>query len=45
MSLFFEINTFGGSLDAAFSIVDTILSIKTVRRFALIQKKRLVLVP
>lgn len=37
--IIFEINTFGGSLDAAFSIVDTILSIKNTKTIALIQKK------
>ena len=35
----FEINTFGGSLDAAFSIVDTILSIKNTKTVALVRKK------
>ncbi len=37
--IIFEINTFGGSLDAAFSIVDTILSIKNTKTVALVQKK------
>src|SRR5690554_2970520 len=37
--IIFEINTFGGELHTAFSIVDTILSIKDIKTVALVQKK------
>ncbi|MCF0215152.1 MAG: ATP-dependent Clp protease proteolytic subunit [Fibrobacteraceae bacterium] len=35
----FEINTFGGRLDAAFDIVDTIMAIKNIKTIALVKKK------
>ena len=35
----FEINTFGGRLDAAFDIVDTIMAIKGPETIALVKKK------
>src|SRR5690554_174756 len=37
--IIFEINTFGGELHTAFSIVDTILSIKDIKTVSLVQKK------
>ena len=35
----FEINTFGGRLDAAFDIVDTIMAVKGAETIALVKKK------
>lgn len=35
----FEINTFGGRLDAAFDIVDTIMGVKTAKTVAFVSKK------
>ena len=35
----FEINTFGGRLDAAFDIVDTIMAVKGPETIALVKKK------
>lgn len=37
--IIFEINTFGGRLDAAFDIVDTIMAIKDIKTIALVKKK------
>ena len=35
----FEINTFGGRLDAAFDLVDTIMAVKDPETIALVKKK------
>ena len=35
----FEINTFGGRLDAAFDLVDTIMAVKGPETIALVKKK------
>ncbi|MCQ2120983.1 MAG: ATP-dependent Clp protease proteolytic subunit [Fibrobacter sp.] len=37
--IIFEINTFGGRLDAAFDIVDTIMAVKGATTIALVKKK------
>ena len=37
--IIFEINTFGGRLDAAFDLVDTIMAIKDAETIALVKKK------
>lgn len=37
--IIFEINTFGGRLDAAFDLVDTIMAVKGAETIALIKKK------
>ena len=37
--ILFEINTFGGRLDAAFDIVDTILGIKDIKTIAVVKNK------
>ena len=38
-AIVFEINTFGGRLDAAFDLVDTIMAVKDVETIALVKKK------
>ena len=37
--IIFEINTFGGRLDAAFDLVDTIMAVKDAETIALVKKK------
>ncbi len=37
--ILFEINTFGGRLDAAYDIVDTIMGIKNIRTVSLVRQK------